>query len=218
TAAEKVADRPVAKGARIFDVERQWLRTAQLVADVLGDHRHFDAELLEHRMHTVAQKDAQGDVGDVDVAVRVGLRARRGGQRAGVHALGDSFRDDCTPLLWPAARRLIIAPTMVSTTCARSNLFPRNSSGITASVAPADLHMLRARKPDFRPIVMARYHLPVLRASSISDSTIVAPTARAVSKPKVGAFSGSGRSLSIVLGTVTIPILPLVRSAIRVAP
>src|SRR5208283_1267673 len=73
-------------------------------------------------------------------------------------------------------------------------------------------------QPDFRPIEMARYHLPVLRASSMSDSTISAPTARAVSKPKVGALSGNGRSLSIVLGTVTMPILPFVRSAIRTAP
>ena len=78
--------------------------------------------------------------------------------------------------------------------------------------------MLSASEPDFRPIEIARYHLPVVRASTISDSTIVVPTARAVSKPKVGAFSGSGRSLSIVFGTVTTPICPRVRSAILKAP
>ena len=44
------------------------------------------------------------------------------------------------------------------------------------------------------------------------------PIARAVSKPKVGAFSGSGRSLSIVLGTVATPIRPFVSAAMRVAP
>ena len=46
-------------------------------------------------MHPVAQKDAQRNVGDVHVAVGVGVRARRRGQRADVHALGDPFGDDC---------------------------------------------------------------------------------------------------------------------------
>ena len=44
------------------------------------------------------------------------------------------------------------------------------------------------------------------------------PTERAVSKPNVGALSGSGRSLSIVLGTVAMPMRPWVRSAILAAP
>src|ERR1039458_2986531 len=67
-----------------------------------------------------------------------------------------------TPSSWPLARRLIIEPTIVSTTSARSNFSPRNSSGITASVAPADLHMPSARDPDFRPIEIVRYHLLVV--------------------------------------------------------
>ena len=78
--------------------------------------------------------------------------------------------------------------------------------------------MPSASGPDLRPIETARYHRPVVRASSISDSIIAAPTARAVSKPKVGAFSGSGRSLSMVFGTVATPICPPVRSAILEAP
>ena len=48
--------------------------------------------------------------------------------------------------------------------------------------------------------------------------TIAEPTERAVSKPKVGMFSGSGKSLSIVFGTVATLIVPAAASAILVAP
>ena len=58
----------------------------------------------------------------------------------------------------------------------------------------------------------------VVRASSIRLSTMSAPTERAVSNPNVGALSGSGRSLSIVFGTVATPIRPCVRSAMCAAP
>ena len=78
--------------------------------------------------------------------------------------------------------------------------------------------MPSASAPDLRPIVIARYQRDAVRASSMRVSTIAEPTARAVSKPKVGALSGSGRSLSIVLGTVATPMRPLVAAAMRVAP
>jgi hypothetical protein len=62
------------------------------------------------------------------------------------------------------------------------------------------------------------YQRVVVRASSMTVSKMPVPTARAVSKPNVGASSGSGRSLSIVLGTVAMPMRSLVRSAILAAP
>ena len=89
---------------------------------------------------------------------------------------------------------------------------------MSASVAPAALQIPSASAPDLRPIVTARYQRDAVRASSIRFSTIAEPTARAVSKPNVGALSGSGRSLSIVLGTVATPMRPLVSAAMRVAP
>ena len=93
-----------------------------------------------------------------------------------------------------------------------------NSSGRTASVEPAALHMPSASEPDLRPMQTTTYQRAVVRASSIKLSRMPAPTDRAVSNPNVGAFSGSGRSLSIVFGTVATPIRPRVRSAIRAAP
>ncbi len=106
----------------------------------------------------------------------------------------------------------------VSTTSVSAMRSPRNSSGITASVAPAALQIPSASAPDFRPIVIARYQRDVVRASSIRFSTIAVPTERAVSKPNVGALSGSGRSLSIVFGTVATPMRPFVSAAMRDAP
>src|SRR5215472_9374194 len=102
---------------------------------------------------------------------------------------------------------------MVSTTLSSSIYSPVNSSGITASVAPADLHIPSASDPDLRPIVTARYQRPVVRASSISDSIIAVPAARDVSNPKVGALLVTGMSLSIVLGTVATQIFPRHRTA-----
>ena len=78
--------------------------------------------------------------------------------------------------------------------------------------------MPSASEPDLRPMQMTMYQRAVVRASSIKLSRIPAPTERAVSNPKVGALSGSGRSLSIVFGTVAMPIRPRKRSAIFAAP
>ena len=89
-----------------------------------------------------------------------------------------------------------------------------NSSGRTASVEPAALHMPSASEPDLRPMHTTTYQRAVVRASSMRLSRMPAPTERAVSKPNVGALSGSGRSLSIVFGTVATPMRPRVRSAI----
>ncbi len=49
---------------------------------------------------------------------------------------------------------------------------------------------------------------PVVRQSSTMFSTTIAACSRAVSKPKVGMPAGSGRSLSIVLGTWTTRMRP----------
>src|SRR5665213_2441256 len=110
-----------------------------------------------------------------------------------------------------------IVGSIVSTTSASAIRSPVNSSGVTASVAPAALQIPSASAPDLRPIVIARYQRDAVRASSIKFSTIAEPTERAVSNPNVGALSGSGRSLSIVFGTVATPIRPFVAAAIRVA-
>ncbi len=78
--------------------------------------------------------------------------------------------------------------------------------------------MPSAREPDLRPMQMTMYQRAVVRASSIKLSRIPAPTERAVSNPNAGALSGSGKSLSIVFGTVATPIRPCMRSAILAAP
>ena len=89
---------------------------------------------------------------------------------------------------------------------------------MTASVAPAALHIPSASAPDLRPMLMTMYQRVVVRASSSRLSMMPAPTDRAVSKPNDGALSGSGRSLSIVLGTVAIPMRPSARAEIFAAP
>ena len=122
-----------------------------------------------------------------------------------------------TPCSRPTARRFTIAPTIVSTAAA-SVARSGNSSGSTANVEPAALHMPSASDPDLRPMQTTTYQRSVVRASSMMLSRMPAPTDRAVSNPKLGAYSGNGRSLSIVFGTVAKPIRPTVRSAIRAAP
>src|SRR5215471_18416581 len=76
-----------------------------------------------------------------------------------------------------------------------------NSSAISVRVAPADFPMPMARWPAERPMATTRYHRWVVMASVIRLLTSWTPTVLAVSKPKVGAPPGSGRSLSMVFGT-----------------
>jgi len=68
-------------------------------------------------------------------------------------------------------------------------------------VAPADLPIPRARWPAFLPIQITTYHLPDVLASSARIDASRAPSALAVSNPKVGIPAGRGKSLSIVFGT-----------------
>ena len=75
-----------------------------------------------------------------------------------------------------AARRLTIAPTSVSTIVERRTLLPRNSSGMSVSVAPAALPMPSARWPAFRPMATTKYQRPVVLASTIRLWTISTPT------------------------------------------
>ena len=60
-----------------------------------------------------------------------------------------------------------------------------------------------------------RYHRRVVMASVIRLLTSCTPTLLAVSKPKVGAPPGSGRSLSMVFGTCATRRLPSAASASR---
>ena len=118
-----------------------------------------------------------------------------------------------TPKLRPIARRLTMAPSTMSQMWAKETVASGNSSATTVSVAPAALPIPSARWPALRPIATTTYQRRVDRASSIRLRTSSAPTCRAVWKPKVGTCGGSGRSLSIVLGTWTLRIVPCERSA-----
>ena len=72
-AREQVLRRAVAEVARVLHVERDRVGAAQLVADVLGDDRGLDAELLQPLRDLRLQDLADVDLGDADVAVRVAL-------------------------------------------------------------------------------------------------------------------------------------------------
>jgi hypothetical protein len=61
--------------------------------------------------------------------------------------------------------------------------------------------MAKAKCPALRPIAVTRYQRPVVWASTRRLWHSIPPSCRAVSKPKVGASPGSGKSLSMVLGT-----------------
>src|SRR6266576_799225 len=76
-----------------------------------------------------------------------------------------------------------------------------NSSAITVTVAPADFPIPSARCPAERPMATTRYQRWVVMASVMRLFTSWTPTLRAVSNPNVGTPPGSGRSLSMVLGT-----------------
>ena len=107
-----------------------------------------------------------------------------------------------TPKGRPWAIRLSIEVSRTSTSRASGmGSSPGNSSPITTRVAPADFPMPRARCPAERPMATTRYHRWVVIASVIKLLTSWTPTLRAVSKPNVGMPPGSGRSLSMVLGT-----------------
>ena len=113
-----------------------------------------------------------------------------------------------TPYSVRSTLLLMIEPMMMSHSSSRVTGVPRNSSGMTVSVAAAALPMPRARCPAARPMLTTRYQREVVRASSARLRTICTPSCRAVSKPKVGVEPGSGRSLSMVLGTCATRIFP----------
>ena len=68
--------------------------------------------------------------------------------------------------------------------------------------------MATARCPADRPMAVTRYQRLVVLASASRFLSSSAPQYLAVSKPNVGASRGSGRSLSMVLGTWTARMLP----------
>src|SRR5271166_1469995 len=104
-----------------------------------------------------------------------------------------------TPKGRPWAIRLSIEVSRTSTRRdSRMGSSRGNSSAITVRVAPADFPMPRARWPAERPMATTRYHRWVVMASVIRLLTRPISTLLAVSKPKVGAPPGSGRSLSMV--------------------
>ena len=103
--------------------------------------------------------------------------------------------------------RLMIAPDRMQTTLFSEILLP-SSSGISVSVAPAPMPMPSARWPAERPMAITKYHRKAVWESSIRFATSWPPSWRAVSNPKVGTPCGSGRSLSMVLGTWHTAILP----------
>ena len=72
---------------------------------------------------------------------------------------------------------------------------------MTVRVAPAAPPMPRARCPAWRPITVAKNHFSVVAASCMRLRTRSLPRSQAVVNPKVTMSLGSGRSLSIVLGT-----------------
>ena len=117
----------------------------------------------------------------------------------------------------PTVRRFTIAPTIVSATdasVARSG----NSSGSTASVEPAALHMPERERAGLS--THADHDVPALRRARVFHEALEnagADRARGLEAER-RRISGSGRSLSIVFGTVATPMRPRVRSAIRAAP
>ncbi len=74
----------------------------------------------------------------------------------------------------------MIAPASVSTTVFSRMDPPPNSSGMSVSVAPADLPMPSARCPALRPMAITKYHRDVVVASTIRFLTISTPWCRAV--------------------------------------
>ena len=73
-----------------------------------------------------------------------------------------------------------------------------NSSGMIVSVALALLPIPKAKCPLERPMVTTRNQRPMVFASSMRFITSSAPSALAVSKPKVG--SPSGKRQVVVYG------------------
>ena len=72
-AGEQELRRAVAEIARVLHVERDRVRAAQLVADVLGDERRLDAEALQPLVDLRLEDLADVHLGDPHVAVRVAL-------------------------------------------------------------------------------------------------------------------------------------------------
>ena len=107
------------------------------------------------------------------------------------------------PYSCPLIRCFSMAPSTMSHTASMSMLSDANSSAMIVSVAPAARPMPSARCPALRPMALTKYQRLVVRASSRRFRAKRVPRSRAVSYPKVGAPSGSGRSLSMVLGICT---------------
>ncbi len=105
-----------------------------------------------------------------------------------------------TPSLRPKTRRLRMAASSTSQICC-TVLCGSNSSGIIVIVAPAACPIDIASHPALRPMQVIRYQRPVVCASRIRFLMSSVPSSRAVENPNVAWFCGSGRSLSIVLGT-----------------
>ncbi len=113
------------------------------------------------------------------------------------------------------ASRFTMAPSRIRAARSSRMGFSGKSSGIRVRVAPAALPAPRARCPALRPITTTKYQRWVVRASSIMRETTWVACSRAVSNPKVGMPWGSGKSLSMVLGTWATAIRPSASSATR---
>ena len=93
-AADQVANRAVPERAGVVDVERNRLRAAQLVADVLREDRRVDPDLGKATADAVAQHAADWNVGDADVPECIALDALERGERARRNAFDDAFGND----------------------------------------------------------------------------------------------------------------------------
>ena len=75
----------------------------------------------------------------------------------------------------------MMEPVSTSDTWSIETVSLSNSSGMRVMVAPAALPMPSARWPACLPMVVMKYHLPVVRASSMRFVTMRTPSCLAVS-------------------------------------
>ena len=112
----------------------------------------------------------------------------------------------------PIARRLMIAPSTMSQMSAKATVPVGELLGDDGQRGAGGLADAEREVAGLAAHATTTYQRRVDRASSIRLRTSSTPTWRAVWKPKVGTCGGSGRSLSIVLGTWTLRIVPCDRS------
>ena len=133
----------VAEVARVFGVEGNRRRAAQLVADRLVDDGHLDAAVLEPHLHLVLHLAPEIDLGDADVALRVAVDVLELGDFRGLKRSTSASASSTTPCDLPIARRLMMLPSTMSTMSASAidavrELFGNDRAGGARRLADAE--------------------------------------------------------------------------------